>query len=229
MKYKYLLLAYLLLGFLEVFLPDRFFNLAVSLRPINVAIIYCFYVGNTKQHNYLLLFYLVCELLNEIFFLIDFTKYFTLVLSCYSIATFTMIYHLWPVLKSSANKADAVDWLRPGLGLLAIFYMFWRLSLMVFDELPNNSIFFVGVLALVCWSVFCFLVPVKNKHPDNFALYFMGGAMAVMAPSMFIYEFIWTFEVILYFSLLSMLLFKIFLVWYLIQFKYILRSQEEYF
>ena len=57
----------------------------------------------------------------------------------------------------------------------------------------------------------------------------MGGAMAVMAPSMFIYEFIWTFEVILYFSLLSMLLFKIFLVWYLIQFKYILRSQEEYF
>ena len=72
-------------------------------------------------------------------------------------------------------------------------------------------------------------MPAKDKHPDNFALYFIGGSMAVMAPTMFIYEFLWSNSIILYLSLISMFLLKIFLVWYLINLDKILCSKEEYF
>ena len=229
MKFKYLLFLYIFFGVVEIFLVGFQFNFSIYLRPICVILIYSFYVANVKKNNYFLLFYLTCELINEVFFLIDFSKYFVLVLTCYSLATFSMLYHIWPLVKRTNFKTEWNDLLRPILGLLGILFIFWELISLVFQNLPNYYVFFPALLALLAWIFFCSILPAKDKHPDNFALYFIGGSMAVMAPTMFMYEFLWSNAIILYLSLISMLLLKIFLVWYLINLDKILNSEEEYF
>lgn len=229
MKSKYLLYLYIIIGVAEILLVGFEFNYSIFLRPVCVVLIYSFYVANVKRHNYFLLFYLTCELINEVFFLIDFSKYFILVLTCYSLATFSMLYHIWPVVKRISFKTGWSDLLRPFLGLLGILIIFWELILLVFKSLPNYYVFFPALTALLSWIFFCSIMPAKDKHPDNFSLYFIGGSMAVMAPTMFIYEFLWSSTIVLYFSLVSMLVLKIFLVWYLINLDKILHSKEEYF
>ncbi|RXG15521.1 hypothetical protein DSM03_102248 [Leeuwenhoekiella aestuarii] len=229
MKFKYLVYLYIFAGVIEILLIGFHFNLSIYLRPVCVFLIYSFYVANVKKHNYFLLFYLTCELINEVFFLIDFSKYFVLVLTCYCLATFSMLYHIWPLVKRTSFKTNWSDLIRPFLGLLGILFIFWELILMVFKNLPNFYIFFPALVALLVWIFFCSIMPAKDKHPDNFALYFIGGSMAVMAPTMFIYEFLWSNSIILYLSLISMFLLKIFLVWYLINLDKILCSKEEYF
>ena len=229
MKSNYLLFAYILTAVVELILLGCDLSFSIYLRPICVVLIYSYYVVSVKKHNFFLLFYLTCELINEMFFLIDFTRYFTLVMLCYSLATFSMLHHLWPLYTKANFKTELNELLRPLLGLIAVMYIFWELTFMVFDNLPNNLVFFPALLALLSWLFFCTLIPVKNKHPDNFALYIMGGAMGVMAPSMFIYEFLWSKAVVLYFSLFSMIILKIFLVTYLIKLQNILKSREEYF
>lgn len=229
MKLKILLYLFFLLCFVEIIMVYFDVKHSVYIRPICVFLIYKFYVVNTKKHNFFLLFYLLCELINEIFFLIDFRAYFEVVMISYILATFTMIYHLWSVFKCAEIKVKRGDLFRPVLGLLAVLYIFWELTLILINDLPNNFVFFLALAALLCWIFFCSLTPVKNKHPDNFILYIMGGSMGVMAPTMFIYTFLWQSKPILILCLFSMLLLKLSLVWYMIKVDEILASENAYF
>ena len=228
MRGKILIHIYLFLAFLEIILIVFDIRDQIYLRPLCVLAIYSFYVINAKRQNYFLLFYLLCELVNEIFFLIDFKKYFALVLVCYTMATFSMIYHLWPVLKKRAFKFDMDLMIGPILGVLGTLYIFWEITLMIFTELPHDLVFFIGLTALVSWIFFCTLVPIKTRHPYNAMFYVLGGLMAIMAPTMFIHTFLWNHILILILSLLSMILLKIFLVFYLIKKDHILAVEEEY-
>ncbi len=167
MRGKLLVYIFLVLGIFEIVLVTQDYKSYLYFHPLGVLLIYLFYYVNARAHNYYLLFYLSCELINEIFFLVDFKRYFILVLGCYSLATFTMIYHLWPVFRKLQFKFDGNLLLGPVLGILGTFYVFWELTLLVFEEVPNNSVFFLGYAALICWILFCTFVPVKNRHPHN--------------------------------------------------------------
>lgn len=229
MRLKVLLFLFLILGFTEIILVSLEIDNSIILRPLCALLIYAFYYFNSHRHNLYFIIYLSCELINETFFLINFERYFSLVLGGYVLATFTMIYHLWPVFKKVGFTLDRDALFKTILGLTGILYAFWELTLLVFDNLPDNVIFFPALAALISWIFFCSIIPIRNRHPDNFLLYLMGGSMAVMAPTMFIYTFLWSYVPVLILCLLSMMLLKICMVWYLIKLDDILNSKESYF
>ena len=228
MRGKVLLYSYLILGFLEIILTINEFDTYLVLHPVCVILIYSYHYKLTKSHNFYLLFFLACELVNEIFFLLDFRFYFELVLFCYSLATFTMIYHLWPLWNRPAGKLELDILMGPILGIVGMLIIFWELLLMIFEKIPNYPVFFLGLLALLSWILFCTTTPIKNNHPLSSTMYLLGGLMAIMAPTMFIYSFLFEHSSILALCLLSMLILKWIIAVFLTRKDKILKTVDEF-
>ncbi|WP_442845916.1 hypothetical protein [Leeuwenhoekiella sp. H156] len=228
MRGKLLLYVYLILGILEIVLLAYNSQSYFYLHPLGVILIYLFYFLNIHKHNYFLLLFFGCELINEVFFLIDFKYYFELVLSCYTLATLTMIYHLWPLMRNASLKFELDILLGPLLGVLGMLLIFWELLVMIFEKIPNYTVFFIGFAALLSWIFFCTIIPIKNRHPQNSLLFIMGGSMAIMAPTMFIHTFLWDHILILTLSMMSMLILKWVIAVFLIRKDQILSTSDDF-
>ncbi|MAW94622.1 MULTISPECIES: hypothetical protein [unclassified Leeuwenhoekiella] len=228
MRGKLLLYIYLLLGLIEIVLVVNNSTSYFLLHPLGVLLIYWFYYVNVRSHNYYLVFYFACELLNEVFFLFDFQYYFELVLLCYTLATISMIYHLWPLFVKASLRLNFDIVIGPLLGILGMLVIFWELLLLVFEKIPNYTVFFVGLSALLSWVFFCTVLPLKNRHPQNSLLYLMGGLMAIMAPTMFIYTYLWDHNLILALCMMSMLTLKWVIATFLIRRDQILETCDDF-
>lgn len=228
MRGKVLLYSYLILGFLEIILTVNGYQSYLVLHPLGVILIYLYHYSFTQKHNYFLIFYLACELVNEIFFLLDFRFFFELVLICYSMATATMIYHLWPLWSKSKGTFNFDNLIGPLLGVGGMLIIFWELLVMVFEKIPNYPVFYVGFVALLSWVLFCNATPIKNNHPMNFTLFLLGGLMAIMASTMFIYSFLFENNSILALCLLSMLILKWVISVFLTRKSKILKTADEF-
>ena len=228
MRGKLLLYIYLLLGLVEVVLVVNNSTSYFLLHPLGVLLIYWFYYVNVRSHNYYLVFYFACELLNEVFFLLDFQYYFELVLLCYTLATISMIYHLWPLFVKASLKFNFDIVIGPLLGILGMLVIFWELLMLILDRIPNYTILFIGLSALLSWIFFCTVLPLKNRHPQNSLLYLMGGLMAIMAPTMFIYTYLWDHILILALCMMSMLTLKWVIAIFLIRRDQILETSNDF-
>ncbi|PHR95932.1 MAG: hypothetical protein COA80_09660 [Leeuwenhoekiella sp.] len=228
MRGKLLVYIYLLLGLLEVFLVVNNSASYFFLHPLGALLIYWFYYINVRKHNFYLIFFFACELLNEVFFLFDFHYYFELVLLCYTLATSTMIYHLWPLFAKASLEFNFDILIGPLLGILGMLVIFWELLMLVFEKIPNYTVFFIGLSALLSWIFFCTVLPLKNRHPQNSLLYLMGGLMAIMAPTMFIYTYLWDHILILALCMMTMLTLKWVIAIFLIRRDQILETSDEF-
>ena len=100
-----------------------------------------------------------------------------------------MLYTFLPILKLKSRKITKEMLVEPGIGLIFCVYTVIYLMTMYYELVPNKFLFISGAILLLFFTMVCFLIPLRNRHPSNVYLYLIGGGLLVEAVLAFVYTY----------------------------------------
>ncbi|MEC8885263.1 MAG: hypothetical protein VYD98_11440, partial [Bacteroidota bacterium] len=84
------------------------------------------------------------------------------------------------------TKAMLVE---PSIGILFCIYTVVYLMTMYYNLIPNKFLFVAGAILLLFYTIVCFLIPLRNRHPSNVYLYLIGGGLLIESILAFVYTY----------------------------------------
>jgi len=164
-------------------------DLGYFFQPFFYLFFYFYYYTALKRHNIVFALFLITAYIGEVFLIIDVHKYFVEIIVMFILAAAAMLYTFLPILKLKSRKISKEMLVEPGIGLIFCVYTVIYLMTMYYELVPNKFLFISGAILLLFFTMVCFLIPLRNRHPSNVYLYLIGGGLLVEAILAFVYTY----------------------------------------
>lgn len=164
-------------------------GLGSYIQPFFYLFFYFYYYTALKRHNIVFAIFLLTAYIGEVFLIIDVHKYFVEIIVMFILAASAMLYTFLPILKLKSRKITKEMIVEPGIGLIFCVYTVIYLMTMYYELVPNKFLFISGSILLLFFTMVCFLIPLRNRHPSNVYLYLIGGGLLVEAILAFVYTY----------------------------------------
>lgn len=159
------------------------------IQPLFYIGFYLYYFLSLQRHNYVFAIFLISAYIGEAFLITDVHRYFVEIVSMFIIAAAALLYTFWPILKLKPRKISKAMLVEPGIGTLFCIYTIIYLMTMYYDLIPNKFLFVSGTILLLVFTIVCFLIPLRNRHPSNMYLYLIGGGLLIEAILAFVFTY----------------------------------------
>lgn len=164
-------------------------NFGYYIQPFFYLIFYWFYYKSINKHNIIFAVFLASAYLGEVYLLKDVNNHFNIIIITFFIAAASMLYTFIPILRIRPRTITKEMVLQPIIGVLFCIYTVVYLMVMYYDVVPNKFLFVCGAIFLLIFTVICFLIPLKNRHPGNVYLYLIGGCLLIESILAFVYTY----------------------------------------
>ena len=159
------------------------------IQPLFYIGFYLYYFLSLQRHNYVFAIFLISAYIGEAFLITDVHRYFVLVISMFVIAAAAMLYTFIPMLRLKPRKITKEMLVEPSIGILFCIYTVVYLMTMYYNLIPNKFLFVAGAILLLFYTIVCFLIPLRNRHPSNVYLYLIGGGLLIESILSFVYTY----------------------------------------